>query len=419
MRINKKLFPPWTVPIFLLLLAFINFGLHCNSVGFYFDDLPFLWLTKLRGISSITELDPGRPLSGWLLMLGVRIFGYKPLYWQAFSAFGRWLSAVGLWWMVLQLYPKRVYTATLISVIFLVYPGFGHQYIPVNSSRHIYPYALTVVSMGFMLLGVRSSCLRRWLFVLISFILAAVSMLTTDYYYGLELLRPVLIWVVLSEKFKNLKQRFIETIKIWSPFLLLVFVFYLRRSLHKEYYQVGIFGSLLEGGLLSSLFILSQTIFQDLIEVSLIAWERVVQIQELISLDTPSDKLFTLFFFVAFFLTVIYFLKLKVTKLYNQDSYSIKSNIQMAFVGAWALLVAGLPMWLIPLLIRLDFPENRFTLPLALGVSILFVSVLKLFVKNRAKQIIIVGVAIGFATSSHFQLAKSFKTERHLQKEFI
>ncbi|MEA3349631.1 MAG: hypothetical protein U9Q82_03310, partial [Chloroflexota bacterium] len=69
--------------------------------------------------------------------------------------------------------------------------------------------------------------------------------------------------------------------------------------------------------------------------------------------------------------------------------------------------------------IRLDFPENRFTLPLALGVSFLFVSVLKIFVKNRAKQIIIVGVAIGFATSSHFQLAKSFKTERHLQKEFI
>jgi hypothetical protein len=70
-------------------------------------------------------------------------------------------------------------------------------------------------------------------------------MLTSEYYYGLELLRPLVLWLVIAGVPKRLKR----ALKNWLPYLaLLVAVFLWRYWVSKNYnYEItalsGLFAS--------------------------------------------------------------------------------------------------------------------------------------------------------------------------------
>ncbi len=79
-------FRPWTVPLALLFLVLSSYGLRALSLGFYWDDFPYLWIYHAFGSKGIFEaLGPDRPLLAVLYSACLSMLGASPLAWQIFG----------------------------------------------------------------------------------------------------------------------------------------------------------------------------------------------------------------------------------------------------------------------------------------------------------------------------------------------
>ena len=80
------------------------------------------------------------------------------------------------------------------------------------------------------------------------------------------------------------------------------------------------------------------------------------------------------------------------TQLLDPEPANRRWNLQAICLGVAATLISGLPFWSTGLEVKLVFPNDRLTLPMMLGVSLLAVGLLDLvrphWLKNLALAII-------------------------------
>jgi hypothetical protein len=132
-------------------------------LGFYFDDWPVIATLHLRDPGTFWDFYVGeRPFSAWTYLLVGPLLGTRPVVWQFFSIIMRWLTALGMGWTLLGLWPQRRREVTWMALLFAVFPAFDQQAISVAYSQHWMIYALFFVSMGAMLRSVRDP--RRFWF---------------------------------------------------------------------------------------------------------------------------------------------------------------------------------------------------------------------------------------------------------------
>ena len=98
----------WGAPLFLLAVAVLTYGLLLWDLGFYWDDWPWIWSHHRLGAAGLLQIDRlHRPLAGEILWIGGVIFGESPLGWQTLNLLYRWLSALGVWWALVRLWPRQ------------------------------------------------------------------------------------------------------------------------------------------------------------------------------------------------------------------------------------------------------------------------------------------------------------------------
>src|SRR5512146_2530637 len=153
---NRICFPSWTIPLGLLVLLGLSFGLLIPWLGFYWDDWPVILTARLRGIDGFWRFfDYNRPLSAWIYVVTVPILGTRPLNWQIFALALRWLTCVSMWWTVTLTWPKHRHLAASAAFLFAIYPIFAQQSISVAYTQHWTCYFLFFLSMAGMLLAFR------------------------------------------------------------------------------------------------------------------------------------------------------------------------------------------------------------------------------------------------------------------------
>ncbi len=311
---NKKPFPTWTIPPALLLLCLISYGLMIPRLGYYWDDWPAIWFTRFFGSSSLVEvLGIDRPQLAWLYFLTTSLIGESRAGWQVFSLLMRWVSCLALWWTLLQIWPKQRNQVVWVVFLFAIYPGFRQQYIALIYSHDWIVITLFFLSIGLMIRAVRQP---KWRLLLLaaSWILAAYAMFADEYYFGLELLRPVLLWMTLGVTLATvapssaslpdpasapqpveplnseppnsptvqspehrsahpLRRRLVLVILYWLPYLALMLLFlYWRLVVHvSPRGQVQMFDLFASNPLLG-LINLAKTVLQDIFESGLVAW---------------------------------------------------------------------------------------------------------------------------------------------------
>ena len=73
---NRVGFPAWTAPIALLLAVVASYGLRLASLGFYWDDWPYLWFYHVFGPNGMyNSLGADRPLLGVLYEVTFGLLG--------------------------------------------------------------------------------------------------------------------------------------------------------------------------------------------------------------------------------------------------------------------------------------------------------------------------------------------------------
>ena len=429
MQFLKKFhFPVWTIPIALLAICLLSYGVLSPWLGFYWDDWPSIWYLHVFGPSGFKDVFAiDRPLLGRLFMLTTPFLGESTFAWQIFGILTRWTSSLALWWTLRQIWPRRTREATWVAMLFTVYPGFTQQFISVTYSHVLIILSVFLLSIGAMIWALRKPA-WFWPLIIFSVLASAVTMFSVEYFFGLELLRPVLVWLVLRKKVQNLRKRLFKTLALWAPYLLTMVAFLTWRVLYTDTPrgQVKIVDKL-QTNPFQEIARLAGTIVQDVFRTSLLAWIKPIDFRQLISFGTASVILYIGLTVFAFLIASFFLAKLNTRSdstdpnRLNSDQQSENRPIpgQLIGLGVFALLVGGWPFWATHLPIELVYPWDRFTLAMMLGASLLVVGLLELLGNRRLIKILLLGVLIGLAVGLQFQHANTYRREWNLQSQFF
>ncbi len=412
-NLRNMLQKPALMPVALFLVCLLAYGLYIPWMGFYWDDWPWIWQFHVYGPQAIREIDAAfRPLAGVVLWLGTRLAGTDATRWQLYNLIIRWLGGWSLWWALRQVWPKRQNAITWAAILFLVYTGFGQQFVSINSSRHLLPLITFTLSIGFTARAFQRGQPTVSLTV-IAVTLSLLTMFTTEYYYGLEIARLGILWLLVSPSSYNASRKIGATLRAWIPYLLpLVSVFAWRFATSQQVnYQVVLVDQLAASPW-RTLWMVVSTALGDFWETTLGVWRRLFIFPSPSEFGPRKTALYWAIVLIGLLGTYVY------TQLQEREPAGRTWNFQAIGLGALCLLVSGLPFWSTGLEVKLAFPNDRLTLPMMLGASLLAVGLLDLLKPPAVKNLALAMIA-GLSFGAHFKNATSYQRDWETQAAFF
>lgn len=413
-RWNQISFRPWSVPLALFVLCLLAYGLMMFGMGFYWDDWPWVWLYKMYGLPGLAQIDQQfRPLAGEILALSGLLSGAHPLGWQALNLVYRWGSAASFWWMLVQVWPRHATRAAAAAFLLLVYPGFAQQFIAVNSSRHILPLVFFCLSIGLMAWSLRERRRFAWL-TAASIGTALLAFFSTDYYYGLELIRPLVIWIVLMRRPEPSRLRLKRTLIGWAPYLILLLAVFAWRYLvsRQVQYPVTIFSDLGKAPL-ETVIETARTAGAWMLQGGALAWAKLVEFPQAAQFGERKTLIFWLIAAASAGLIFIYLERLRDAS--GQD----RSGLEVAGLGLAALLLGGIPFLVTEVPISLQFPSDRTTLALMAGACLLLVGMVDWLARPRLLKLAILAILAGLSVGVQFRAAATYQRDWAYQVDFL
>jgi len=394
----------------LTVLVLLSYGLHIGWFGFYGDDWIYIYNYHVLGAGGFREfVAADRPFSAWVYALTTPIFGEMALPYHLFLLALRWLSAVLVWWVLCLVWHGAARQASWAAMLFAVYPGFLQQPIAVQFILHFSVLDLFLFSLAAMLLAVHQ-IKWRWLWTILG-VLASLAIFSLEYFAGLELIRPVLLWLVLGRQFLPSRERVRQVLVFWLPYLLVFIAFGVWRVFIFKFptYQPALIEGLGEtpGAVIIQLL---KRVILDLRTVTYGAWRQIFSLPE----GLQHLLIYAFLVGLTFVLLLFYLYRFRAEELpfTENGSSSIWGQwaVQGLIVSALILLVAGLPFWTTFIRVELAFPWDRSTLPFMLGVCLFVVSLLELVIQPRFQRLILAGL-VALSVGFHYKNALVYRTE--------
>ena len=326
--------------------------------------------------------------------------------------------------MLRLIWPRHNAQVAGTALLFAIYPSFHQQYIAVTYSNAFLVYVLFLLSFAAMILAIQTPR-WYWLLMLLSIATSGISMFIAEYFFGLELLRPLLLWYLQRDQKTNLMQKIKRITLQWIPYLLLMVSFLVWRVfLHDTpRAEITLFDQLASQPV-QAILGLTATIIEDIFKVSVLAWWQTVNPELWISAFRTG--IFVIVAQISIFLSAaaLSFLMISsLQKAQDKDTELIDGSSswgkQAIIAGGFALLVGGWPFWPTNLRIELFFPNDRFTTPLMVGASLLLGGFIALIPRRRFLSAILVSVLVGLAASMHFQGAIGYRQEWRALKDWF
>ena len=405
-----------SIPLAFLVLGLISFGLLVPWLGFYWDDWPFAWFAHVLGpIGFKDTFANDRPFLSLVYMLTTPIFGSNPLAWQLFGIFTRWLAVMALYSTLRKVWPAHLRPAIWACALFAVYPGFGQQWISVIYSQAFILLTCFILSLGLMVAAFRRPE-RFWLFTILALLLSTINLISTEYFYGLELLRPLILWYALNEQ-TDRRRRFFLSLRHWAPYLILWILYSLWRFLltqTQDYqgYEVRVFDAF-SGGLTAALLAIVQGVIDIFQKAALNAW---TQTNLLFSLPlTASSTWLYLLVVAASFAVILFFatrLKVRDETLNDGDAKAgDRWGLEAILLGLLAILLGRLPSWVAGLPVGPEFPYDRFLLSTMLGAALLLAGLIQYFLKSGQRRNLVFSLILALCIGYNFQISNTFRRD--------
>ena len=409
----------WAVPIILLLITIIGYGLFALQQGFHWDDWGFAWMPITYGLPGLVKYySYDRPLLAYFVDLTTFVLGPHPFAWQVFGMLGRWASAVSLWWVIRILAPTQKRLALWVAVFFLLYPGFRGQAIGNAFGHYFFIEACFFVSLALMLKAARSDR-HRGLLLVASLVLALPNLFLSEYFAGFEILRPFVLWIVLKRDPLDNRERRKRLLSSYLPYIAVFALFLYWRFFVARSVRYGIDVNPGDISSISSLAVLLGTILNQWITVSVNAWLQVFQSPDAQTFGIRLMILYVLILLCALEGWVYYSKRLaRLDVLGGAEKQGRKQYLVWLGLGLLAIAGAQIPFLLSHLTIKLQFPSDRFTLPFALGLALLL-SVLLELIPNLTRRSLVAGVLAVLALGFQIQTAYSFRTDWSLVKYYL
>jgi hypothetical protein len=404
---------PYRFQLTSLFLAALAYGLVIPWLGLYWDDWPLVWYAHHLGPEAYQNFAAYRPVSGWIYYFSFLSFGDNVLAWHAFALLWRWLCTLAFWWLLRLLWPRAGRLATVISLLFLLYPGFGQQSISVTYSVYFIYYSGYLTSLCLMIMGLRAQ--RRTPYILSSIVLGLLTMFSTEYFYGLELLRPFVLWLAMPNQ--SSRQRLAKALRAWLPYAPMVPIVFAWRywatQQEEALYGAGLLTALAADPLRATGEWLV-TAATDIFEAGAQAWLRVGEVWGQLA---SGSRVSLLYFPVAIAAAACAVLLLR--KQTSKEKIERDAARETIALGAVALLVGGISFWVAQLPLRLDLSFDRFTLPMMFGASLVLGGVWGLVRAPLWAKMGLLSLLIGLSAGFHFLTANRYRLEWEREVEFF
>lgn len=409
-------FKRYQFPILSLFLCILAYGLLIPWLGLYWDDWALTWFSHEYSANYFIDYAAYRPVSGWLYTLFFSLLGENILAWQIFALVANWLSVLSFWWLLRLIWPRGGRAIEVAALLFALYPGFSQYPISVTYSLYWLYYVMLLISLGLMLKAWQSSGRARTLSTAAALLISAALMLSSEYFYGLELLRPLLLWITYRQLAEKPATRAKVVATAWAPYLLLVVVLFAWRYLQSQglnaLYEPSLVFKLIEQPLVA-IPALVATIAGDIAEASLLAWGRLGDMFAHPNLASVAWLAGAALVVLA--TVVAGWLLWPKRKEDREEAGWTKAALG---IGIAALLVSGLSFWIAELPMRLSFPLDRFTLPMKFGVALALAALWQSIPWPKAK-VILIATVLGLSVGYHFYNGNLYRQEWEQQQGFF
>jgi hypothetical protein len=436
-----------SIPLLFLIVTVIAYGLLLPLTGFYWDDWPFVWIAKFLGPQEFFPAFAAvRPFLAPIFFITTSLIPPVPIYWQIFALVIRFISGLSAWFALSQIWPHYKRQILIASLLFLVFPGYSQHWVALTHiNQEWIPFIFYLLSFGFTARALRNQNVTPALApgasvarsaesttkqspdykgiasdnerprndiinTICALLLLIAGVFPTEYFIGLEPMRFLFIWVILSEQASGFRQRFFQTTKCWLPY----FLIWLGNAAWLAYfYTIGSYESYDVEVVKEPLTVLHlfASIAEAIWKAGFYVWGQVIVLISR-AITAPTSLLTFAVILLSFFLLSSYFLKHPFT----QTSTS-KFALPAILIGLIGILLGRLPSFAAGLPLTLQSSFDRFMISMMLGGGLFITGLIELLIRNVRLKTHIFALLIALGIGQQFFNANIFRRDWAKQQE--
>lgn len=412
---------PVIFPLALLMFALTTYGVLIATLGFYWDDWPPILLSHLSDKSLVWQyFSFDRPFQSWTYYVLFPLCRDSAILWQLSAILARWTASLTLFYTFVKVFPRQKNLLQWAAVLFVVFPGFADQSASVSFGSHFMVYTIFGLSLLFMVMAINEPR-KFWAFYPLSVVFTVVHLFSMEYFVGLELLRPILIYWLLIDKGQKKEKGLLKTMLYWLPFLVILgFFIYWRMVIYPNQVETPAdsnYPYLVINFLKApadTLVVFIQTVYSDLRFLLLDIWtSRILPI----AIEVKSA---TLWLSLMIGLGVTYLLHFFFREDQAQAGFILKGKDSMRnILLSLAIFLFGLfPAWSTLRQITRGKWSDRFDIPVIFGVAIFIVTMVFITFKSSKIRNVFLIVLVGLSISYQIQTSNEYRKDFNRQKAF-
>ena len=395
----------FTVLLFLLFVSALAYLPFINQFGYFRDDWYLMYSANALGVKTFQGIFAIDRPARILLMTGLySLFGMNPLYYNIAAYLLRVLGALSFFWTLRLLWPRQRIFATVVALLFLIYPGFLSTPNAIDYQEKYVGLLLGHLSVALSVQAVLSSKrLHKILLWIPTVVFGGLYLTFVEYYFGLEVFR-LLAFILLAMRAspgKKAAQWAISAFYNWIFFSIGSLVFFIWRFFifdsERKATDLGAQLSLFVDSPLSVGISWVINLLKDTFEALVLTWGL-----PLATLWDTSLRLREIFYAgllvalgIASVAFLLWFLKDDAKENHEDDNWKVEA----IWVGLICVITGFVPVILSNR--QADFYNySRYMLPSSSGVVLVLIAVLSQLNARVTRNIIIYGL-VGVSILTH------------------
>jgi hypothetical protein len=410
----------WITPALTFAVCLFCFGILLSRLGFFQDDWHHVFYAYWQGGEGLQRFllaDRG-PFAWTIYALFFKVLGYSPAAWHWSLMILRFLTALTFWLAMRQVWPHQRGLASWLTLLFSIYPIFTLQPLSVAYTLHWVMYLVFMLSLVLMLLAARRPAAFLPLTIL-ALLLEAGHLAFIEYFAGLELCRPIFLWLLFSDY--PPRERWRKALKVAAPYLCVLLLYVVYRSSYgvifgyDRFTPLATLADVLRAPMAGVVGIL-QSVLQDLVYVIISQWVAALD-PAIIDLSRPSTLL--VFASLVGFGALAYFAFTRF-HVFREDSTSQGPERQAAAAGLLCVVLSMLPFWVTGFSIyqKNQLWSERLALAAMPGASMLLVGTVYALVDRNLRRFLVLSVLLGLGVGLQVQTARNFQASWDKQEQF-
>ncbi len=386
-------------PVLILILTILGYGLLLPYTGFYWDDWPFAWIAKFLGSA---DFVPGfaqfRPFLGPIFYFTTSLIPPTPLYWQIFALVIRFAMGIATWWMCRQIWPERNRLVISVALFITIFPGYSQHWVAyTHINQELIPFLFYLLSFGYTFKSLRAE--HPLTYILIALLLQICGIFPTEYFFGLEGLRALFLFMNAQG---TVFSRARATLKTWWPYLL---IWILNAVWLIYYYRFGPYDSyeVTSGNEITTLKLLPE-IIDTLWKVCFYIWGQVLVLISA-NITAPSSLLTLALIAMTFALLFFY------SPFDKEKSEGRSFSLSLMGIGLISILLGRLPSLAAELPLRLQSSYDRFMISMMIGGSLFLIGFIELIFQNPRYRNYALTIVIALGVGQQFFNANIFRRD--------